>query len=142
MIDSPVGTHKAFVAKTRSGAQDVYISAVPLAEVDILQPSASQLESGVTLVLVPDPAQAVQEASFLDTNPLSSELIETASDTRCVIQLCLCLTGAGHLFRDSHDRRGHAHDHALKQMVVSKQSGCDHLSWVPGLHIRDYCWAC
>ena len=85
----------------------------------------------MTLVLVPDPAQAVLEASFLDINPLSSDLIETTSDTRCVNHLYVCLTGAGHLFRDSHDRRGHAHDHALEQMVVSKESGCDHLSWVP-----------
>ena len=49
----------------RSGDQDASISAVPLVEVDILPPSPSQLETGVTLVLVPDPAQAVLEASFL-----------------------------------------------------------------------------
>jgi len=76
LIDSPVGTHKAFVAKTRSGAQNVAISVVPLAEVDTFPPSASHLDTNVTLVLVPDPAQAVQEVSFLDINPLSSELIE------------------------------------------------------------------
>ena len=116
------------MAKTRSGAQNVAISVVPLAEVDTFPPSASHLDTNVTLVLVPDPAQAVQEVSFLDINPLSSELIETASDTRCVNQLCVCLTSAGHFFRDSRDQRGHAHDHALEQMVVSKRSGCDHLS--------------
>ena len=109
------------MAKTRSGAQNVAISVVPLAEVDTFPPSASHLDTNVTLVLVPDPAQAVQEVSFLDINPLSSEPLEIASDTGCVNQLCLRLTGAGHLFRDSHDRRGHTHDHALKQMVVSTQ---------------------
>ena len=61
----------------------VSVSLVPLAEVDILPHCASQLllDTGVTLVLVPHPAHAGQEASFLDINPLSSGLLETASDT-------------------------------------------------------------
>ena len=46
-----------------------------------------------------------EEASFLKTNPRSSELLETALDIGRVHQLSYRLTSAGHCFLDSHDLR-------------------------------------
>ena len=135
---SPFGYHTALVVKSRSSAQDVSNSAVPLAEIEISSHCASPPDNGVPLVLVKDGEQAVQEGLILDMPPLTSEVLDTTWDTGCINQLRHRLTGAGKLLLDLHDRRSHPHDHALKQMVDSKQSGCDHLSWVPGLHIRDY----
>ena len=139
---SPFGYHIALVVKTRSSDQHVSNSAFPLAEIEISSHCASPPDNGVPLVLVKDGEQAVQEGLILDMPPRSSEVLDTTLDTGCINQLRHRLTGAGKLVLDLHDRRGHPHDRALKQMVDSKQSGCEHLSWVPGIHIRDHCWAC
>jgi len=141
---SPFGTHTVFVAKTRSGAQDASIAAAQpedSEEVDAPQPSV--LTHGPSVAGVPAPgAASVVPDTHIQNTSMSSDLPVTESDADGVNQLRNRLTGAGKLLLDLHDRRGHPHDRALKLMVDSEQSGCDHLSWVPGINIRDHCWSC
>ena len=139
---SPFISPSAFVAKTRSGAQAAIRAATPLVEEDIPQISAPHIDPGSPTVFVPDPVHDGQAAPTPAMTPRSSPSQDTESDTGGVNHLRHRLTGAGKLLLDLHDRRGHPHDRALKQMVDSKQSGCDHLSWVPGINIRDHCWSC
>ena len=75
-------------------------SAVPLVEIDVSSHSASQPDTGVSLVLVQDAEQAVQETLILGMPPLSSEVLGTTLDIGCINQLHNRLTKAGKLLID------------------------------------------